>query len=606
MGTILAIDCGGSSCRGLLLDEAGLEAGHYTVLAHAQTAAANLYRSGPTAVIAAVLELHHHLGGEALAVAVAGARTSEDCRTLADTLESTLGVPTFVCADTRAALRAGSDTDTGIVVVAGTGSAAYGRDRSGREARAGGWGYRLGDEGSAYWLGVEALRAVIAETEGGPPTAMSTLICRQLMLDSLDDLRAVVYAEDSTALIAGLAPVVGEAARAGDTVATSLIARASEQLASLVTRVVAQLTLEPEFTVVLAGGLWRGIPELPLFLESALPLGASTRILEREPALGAARLARDKLSTRCQQRTSLPPSEWLAGEIDLHSLNTLDLLRKMNVADATVAPAVGTVLPVIAELVEAIWPRLECGGRLVYFGAGTSGRLAMLDAIECVPTFGTAPWQIQAHIAGGIEALIHPVEGAEDDADVGAREAAALNLGANDVVVGISASGGAAYVRGALEIARAAGSLTAALTCTPGSPLGRLAHYRIEVPTGGEIVAGSTRLKAGTATKLVLNMLSTVCMVRLGRVHRNLMSNLRPTSNKLRSRAIRIVSSLGHTDQATAQSLLEQSRWDVPTAIMAARVGSIERAQTLLAAHGGDLSRVLTAQPIPTKQIEPD
>ncbi|MBM4013927.1 MAG: N-acetylmuramic acid 6-phosphate etherase, partial [Planctomycetes bacterium] len=243
---------------------------------------------------------------------------------------------------------------------------------------------------------------------------------------------------------------------------------------------------------------------------------------------------------------------------DLESRPTADLIALMNEEDAKVAPAVAAAAPAIVRAIDAIAPRLRDGGRLLYLGAGTSGRLGVLDASECPPTFDTPPGLVVGVIAGGEGALTRAQEGAEDDRVAGAARVAELAIGPRDAVVGISASGRTPFVLAALEAARTAGAFTVALACNPGSPLAQAAELPIEVVVGPEVVAGSTRLKAGTATKLVLNQLSTGVMVRLGRVQGHRMVDLRPTNEKLRARAARMVAELARVDPATARGALER------------------------------------------------
>lgn len=254
---------------------------------------------------------------------------------------------------------------------------------------------------------------------------------------------------------------------------------------------------------------------------------------------------------------------------DLDVLGTVDLLHRINDEDRRVAWAVEREIPTIAGAVDAIADRLRAGGRLHYFGAGTSGRLGVLDASEMPPTFSTPSDLVVAHIAGGRRALTEAVENAEDDERSGADEAEASGIRAGDAVVGLSASGAAAYVIGALRAARANGALTVAVVNTARSPLAALAHIVISPLAGPEILTGSTRLKAGTAQKLVLNMLSTAVMVRLGKVHGNAMVDLQPTNAKLRARAKRIVVQIGGVSDADAQAALEANGWRVKAAVVA-------------------------------------
>jgi N-acetylmuramic acid 6-phosphate etherase len=236
----------------------------------------------------------------------------------------------------------------------------------------------------------------------------------------------------------------------------------------------------------------------------------------------------------------------------LDRLPTGDILTLMNDEDAAVAAAVRETIPQIARAVDELAGRIARGGRLLLFGAGTSGRLAALDAAEWPPTFGTPPDLAQAFIAGGPAALTRAIEGAEDNADLGRDDARSGGVGPDDLALGISASGGAPYVLGALAEARARGALTVGLACRPGSPLETVADIAIVPVVGPEVVTGSSRLKAGTAQKLVLNMLSTATMVRLGKVYGNLMVDVQPTNVKLRARAVRIVCEATGADAASA------------------------------------------------------
>jgi N-acetylmuramic acid 6-phosphate etherase len=226
---------------------------------------------------------------------------------------------------------------------------------------------------------------------------------------------------------------------------------------------------------------------------------------------------------------------------EIDRMSTLDIARMMNGEDTTVPAAVAARLPEIAAAVDAVAARMSRGGRLVYAGAGTAGRLGVLDASECPPTFNTEPGQVVGLIAGGPEAMVTSVEGAEDSAELARADLDALALTADDTVVGVSASGRTPYAVGAVEHARALGALTVGLACNAGSALAAAAEHGIEVVTGPELITGSTRLKAGTAQKLVLNMLSTITMIRLGKTYGNLMVDVRASNEKLRARSRRIV-----------------------------------------------------------------
>jgi N-acetylmuramic acid 6-phosphate etherase len=274
--------------------------------------------------------------------------------------------------------------------------------------------------------------------------------------------------------------------------------------------------------------------------------------------------------------------------------STLDILRVLNREDQRVAIAVRKELPRIARAVDAIVESLNRGGRLFYVGAGTSGRLAVLDAAECPPTFGTPPKMVQAIIAGGARAMRGAVEGAEDSAANGARDLAAAGLSKRDVVVGIAASGSTPYVLGALALARRRGAFTVGVTSNPSSPLARAAWIAIAPETGAEAIAGSTRLKAGTAQKMVLNLLSTAAMVRLGRVYENWMVYVALTNQKLRRRGARILEEAAGVRASVAEHAMRQTGHDLPAAlVMLKSGGSVRDAKRALAKTNGNVREAL-------------
>jgi N-acetylmuramic acid 6-phosphate etherase len=250
------------------------------------------------------------------------------------------------------------------------------------------------------------------------------------------------------------------------------------------------------------------------------------------------------------------------------TLPTAEMLRVINSEDRLVAEAVGREIPAIARAVEAIAAAFGRGGRLFYIGAGTSGRLGVLDASECPPTFGVDPGMVQGILAGGAPALSRATDATEDDPAAGARDLAARGFASGDVLVGIAASGRTPYVLGAVAHARALGAIAVGISCTPDSRLARAVDIAITPLVGPEVIAGSTRLKAGTAQKLVLNMLSTGAFIRLGYVYRNLMVNVQPKSGKLRDRACRIVAEAAGVSRERAAELLEATAWNVRAAIL--------------------------------------
>jgi len=263
--------------------------------------------------------------------------------------------------------------------------------------------------------------------------------------------------------------------------------------------------------------------------------------------------------------------------------STIEILRAIHREDASVAKGVFGALPAIANAVDAIVDALQQRGRLFYVGAGTSGRLAALDAAELPPTFGTPPRAVQAVIAGGRRALTEAVEGAEDNLKQGARDLAARGLNIKDAVVGITASGGTPYVLGALKFGNRRGAITIGITSNPKTPITRVAQISIVTPTGPEVITGSTRMKAGTAQKLVLNMLSTAVMIRLGRVYDNWMMGVALTNRKLRARGLRILMEASGTGVAESTRALRQSGHNLGAALIMLKTGaSARQAKNLL------------------------
>ena len=265
----------------------------------------------------------------------------------------------------------------------------------------------------------------------------------------------------------------------------------------------------------------------------------------------------------------LPPTEQenpLTRRID--KLPTLAALRLINEEDKNVAPAVERVLPEIAAAVERIVERLKTGGRLFYIGSGTSGRLGVLDASECPPTFGVSPDMVQGVIAGGYDALYKAVEASEDDRAAGATDLQTRGVSPKDAVVGIAASGRTPYTIGAVEFARKLGSFTVGITCNPDSEITRAAEISIVPLVGAEVIAGSSRMKAGTAQKMVLNMLSTMTMIKLGYVTGNRMTNVKSSNQKLKERSLRILQSETGLDELSVQNLMIAAGEDLRVAIV--------------------------------------
>jgi N-acetylmuramic acid 6-phosphate etherase len=278
--------------------------------------------------------------------------------------------------------------------------------------------------------------------------------------------------------------------------------------------------------------------------------------------------------------------------------SVLSLLESMQIADRTVNDHVNAATPTIARAATTIAARLRDGGRCFYQGAGTSGRLAVLDAAELGPTFGVDSERVVALIAGGSRAVTEAIEGAEDDANAAVEDLARHRFASRDALVGIAASGTTPYTLGGVRHARSLGAFTVAIVCTANSPLAREAELAIELAVGAEVLVGSTRLKAGTAQKLTLNMLSTAVMFELGLIYRGEMVAMRPTNRKLRERAIRIVCDLTNATAESARALLETSNWSLPHALLRARHHiDLARARAHLDLHRGSVAAALEAAP---------
>ena len=281
---------------------------------------------------------------------------------------------------------------------------------------------------------------------------------------------------------------------------------------------------------------------------------------------------------------------------NLDQMTSLEIVTVINQEDAGVAPAIAPCLPVIAGLVDRIVEAFRADGRLIYIGAGTSGRLGVLDASECPPTYGVPAGQVLGLIAGGDWALRHSVEGAEDDAELGVRDVQAIGLHSRDVLVGIAASGRTPYTLAALHYAREIGATVGCIVNTPDSPMAQVAAYPIVVLTGPEVVAGSTRMKSGTAQKMVLNMLSTAAMVRSGKVYGNLMVDVQASNAKLVQRATNIVRDVTGVEPAEARAAIERyGSAKVAICALLSGISDGDAVRAALTAHGGHLRPALAA-----------
>lgn len=255
---------------------------------------------------------------------------------------------------------------------------------------------------------------------------------------------------------------------------------------------------------------------------------------------------------------------------NIDQLSTLEVLEKINAEDATVPVAIKKVLPAIEKIVDLAYTAVKAGGRVIYVGAGTSGRLGILDASECPPTYGVSPEMFQGIIAGGKEAIFKAKEGAEDSLTLAQKDLEEIHLCKNDLVVGIAASGRTPYVIGALQYAQKIGASTASIACSSHAKISQYADAPVEVITGAEVICGSTRMKAGTAQKLILNMISTTTMIKLGKVYQNYMVDVQPTNEKLKSRATHMIQEITGVSKEEAQALYKESNAHVKVAIVMA------------------------------------
>ena len=467
----------------------------------------------------------------------------------------------------------------GITVIAGTGSAVTGR-AGGVYVKAGGWGHLLGDAGSGYQLAMTALRYVLSNYDLNRDTdRLGQDILRRLALNRLEDL--VAWAANAGKMsVATLAPAVFHAAAEGHPEMLAAVQNGAHVLAEYTRAVARRLSWDaPE--VRLLGGLFQHHPEYAGFYidyTSELLPQAKISLCARSGALGAAWLA----GRATPDPSSLPPIGEPADTAEVAAaiteqrnprsthIDAMDTPRLVDLfirEEEEVARALAGARDALAAAVDMVAAALRDGGRLFYTGAGTSGRLGVLDASEMPPTFGTPPDMVQGIIAGGATALHTAAEGAEDQPEAGELAVTGRGVRAGDVVCGIAASGRTPFVLGTLRRARELGAATILLTCNPARVRAERWDVEIDLATGPELVTGSTRLKAGTATKVALNMLSTCAMLRQGKVRGNLMIDLRATNEKLRDRALRLVCELRHCSREEARALLEAANWSVRAAL---------------------------------------
>lgn len=280
----------------------------------------------------------------------------------------------------------------------------------------------------------------------------------------------------------------------------------------------------------------------------------------------------------------------------IDDMSTLNVLKTINQEDQEVAMVISSILPEIETAIDALYEKVKTGGRLIYIGAGTSGRLGVLDASECPPTYGVSPDMVKGIIAGGVKALYSAIEGAEDEVEQGVEDLKKINFTKEDTLVGLAASGRTPYVIGALEYANKLGAVTASISCVQNAKVSKVSQHPIEAIVGPEVVTGSTRMKAGTAQKLILNMISTTIMIKLGKVYGNLMVDVQATNEKLKVRARRIIEMTTDYQGLSAEKLYEESGYSVKTAIVMAKTQlDREEAEIIMELNEGRISRTLEA-----------
>jgi N-acetylmuramic acid 6-phosphate etherase len=476
--------------------------------------------------------------------------------------------------DRESGLAAALGHGDGIVVSAGTGSSVTGR-RGDKVEKAGGWGHILGDTGGGYFLSIQALRLILRQYDLHRGEMQFTAkILHALSLNNLDEL--VRWAQTADKMeIAMLTPVVFEAGASGDARVMEIIEKGAQVLSEYTEAVASRLHLLAPKVTLLGGLFHRDSIYTHAFrrrLKKNLP-DARVAIAERGPEFGAAWLAAE-ISDHAIFRSKLAENEIdnLADALteqrnprseNLEKLSARELVELFVDEEKFVHGALREATVDLARAIEIIAAALHDGGRLFYVGAGSSGRIGVLDASEIPPTFGASPELVQALIAGGATALHRSVEGEEDEQSTGALALNARGIKHRDVVVGITASGRTPFVVGALARAKSIGAKAVLLTCNPASLQTGVADLVINLAVGPEILTGSTRLKAGTATKVALNIISTGAMVALGKVRGNLMIDLHASNSKLRDRATRLVAQLSGSDYASARQQLEKNGWDL-------------------------------------------
>ena len=586
---LLGIEGGGTRTSALLVE------GTDTVLASFAVGPGNLKLLNGEELAALLASIRDQLPTQPdrIGIGMAGVRSASDRERLSRAVATTWpGVPSAVGDDLILALEAGewpTDCAAQVLQLSGTGSCCLGRHRTGNTVKIGGRGHIIGDRGSACDIAVHALRSTvtISDIDADWPRLGADMVAFLQMNDPESLIEWSMTA--SKAEIASLAQVVFEAASSRqDEIAVAILRRASERLSKDAVHCAARVAKPGEKVQFLLNGstlLKNGwfADEVTAKILAARPGSEVTR-LSRPGTWGAIAMARgagthaepksvatptEAKSTSWRPVASAPTEGRNPKSTGFAEMPLAEAIKLMLSEDATLPGKVLAESVHIEWTVDAVAQAFASGGRLIYCGAGTSGRLGVLDASECPPTFRTPTSLVQGIIAGGRSALWSAVEGAEDDESAGVRSIASRSVTAQDVVISISASGHAPFIWGCLAEARRRGAKTVLVACNPGYRDHPLLDCAILPDTGPEVLTGSTRLKAGTATKLVLNLITTLALARSGKVVSNLMVDLNPSNSKLRGRAIRIVRDLTGADEATAHKALDSNGWIIRQALAA-------------------------------------
>jgi N-acetylmuramic acid 6-phosphate etherase len=603
----LGVECGGTRTVAIVADARG-----HCLFRRERMGSANLRLLSRTQLAELFREIAHEIPNpDSIGIGMAGV-IEESERNLIKSTAARIwpGIPCWAGNDLETALAAASignrtEQVIRVIVVSGTGASCFGRDLKGKSVLTGGWGHLVGDCGGGHYIALRSLQKVFQTLdETGHWPALGSRLLRAAQLNSPNELISWLHG-CSKGAVAALAREVFDAERAADSLAQEVLKATSAGLAQSAAACIGRLArpgqpVEVFFTgsiLVRQPGFARRVGA---DLRKLYP-GVRVALLEREGAWGAVCQARDLFfSSRPQhavvsatfnpdpvnfqplnQRGSvsipvavggLSPTEMRnprSAHLDRLSVDAAVALMLRE--ESVISKALLDEKPRIVKAIHLIVRALESGGRLIYVGAGTSGRIGMLDASECPPTFNVPPERVQAIMAGGHRALWDSHEDVEDDGHSGAQAVICRAVGPKDVVMGIAASGRTPFVWGALQQARDLGAKTILVCFNPNLRMNaRTRPTLIIAPvTGPEVLTGSTRLKAGTATKLLLNMFSTLAMVRLGKVVENLMVDVQPTNSKLRDRAVRILVDLAGTTPEKARAALERHNWSVPAALSA-------------------------------------